>query len=150
MTLQEARNYFENLITENQKRSKIKIYKVYIHILTKLENRAFSEDQLKQINTELGKIVEEVKKDDRNRHLRKTLDSFKTFLNDTFSLTLKDYYTNKGIALGMTLGMLFGIIFLHNMERSTGLALGLSVGMMIGYGLGRYLDQKAIKDSKVL
>lgn len=150
MTLQEARNYFEKLSSENPKKSKIKIYKVFIEIITNLESREFSQDQLLQINTELEKIVQETSKDDRNRRLRKRLESFKSFLNDTFSLTLKDYYTNKGIALGMTFGMLFGIVFLHDTERSMGLALGLSFGMMIGYGIGKYLDQKAIKDSKAI
>ena len=150
MTLQEARNYFENLNSENPKRSKVRIYNVFIDILTKLERREFSQDQLLQINTELENIVQETSADDRNRHLRKKLESFKTFLNDKFSLTLKDYYTNKGIALGMTLGLLIGIIFLRDIGRSLGLSLGLSFGMMIGYGIGRYLDQKAIKESKAI
>ncbi|MGI9530521.1 hypothetical protein [Lutimonas sp.] len=150
MTLTEARNYFENLISENPKKAKLKIYKVYTHIISELEKREFSTDQLELITTELEKIVKEAGQNDRNRSLKKRQESFKAFLNDKFSLTLKDHYTNKGIALGMTFGMVFGIIFLRDMERSLGLAMGLSFGMMIGYGVGKYLDQKASKESKVI
>jgi len=150
MTLQEAINFFESLKIETTKKSEIKIYEKFIHILTELQSREFSKDEIQSLETELNSLNLDSNPENRIKYIKKTLSKFEKYLKNTFSLTSKGYYTNIGLGLGTSFGILFGIVFLSGFERSLGIALGLSIGMLIGLIIGRSMDTKAISEGRVL
>jgi hypothetical protein len=150
MTIQEAKNFFESLKTETTKKTEIKIYEKFIHILSELRIRELSNDEIQSIETELDSLNLNSNPENRKIYFKKALIKFEKYLKESFSLTSKGYYTNIGIGLGLTFGILFGIVFLSDLERSLGIALGLSIGMFIGLIFGRTLDSKAKAAGKML
>jgi len=150
MTLKEAKNYFERLKTETTQNSEIKFYEKFLHILTELKSREFSNDEIQSIEAELDSLNLKSNPENRKKYFKTALSNFEKFLKYTFSLTSKSYYTNMGIGLGSSFGLLFGIVFLSSFERSLGIALGVSIGMLIGLIIGRSMDAKAKSESRVL
>ena len=143
MTLQEAYKFIESLITESTKKSEIKVYEKFFHVLSELKIREFSKDEIQSIETELESLNLKSNPDNRKKYFKKALSKFEKYLKDTFSLTIKRYYTELGIALGASFGILFGVVFLSNWERSLGISLGLIVGSGIGGAIGRSMDSQA-------
>ena len=150
MTLQEAYNFFESLKTETTKKYEIKVYEKFLHILSELNNREFSQDEIQGIEAELDRLNLESNPGNRKKYFKKALSTFEKFLKDTFSLTTKRYYTELGIALGASFGILFGVVFLSSWERSMGISLGLIIGSGIGGAIGRSMDVKAKNEGRVL
>ncbi len=150
MTLQEAYNFFESLKTETIKKSEIKVYEKFLHMLTKLESRGFSEDEIQSIEVELDSLNLDSNPENRKRYFTKALRKFEKYLKDTFSLISKGHYTNLYGALGLSFGLLFGVVFLSSWERSLGISLGLIIGMLIGLTIGRSMDAKAKSEDRVL
>lgn len=143
MTLQEAYNFFENLKTETSKKYEIKIYEKFIHILSGMKNRGFSEDEIQSIETELDSLDLKSNPTNRKKYFKKSLSKFEKYLKETFSLTTKEYYQKLYGGLGILFGMLFGVVFLSNMERSLGISFGLIGGMVVGSIIGRQKDARA-------
>lgn len=150
MTLQEAYNFFESLKIETTKKSEIKVYEKFLHILTELKSREYSKDEIQSLEAELDNLNLESNPKNRKNYFKKALIQFEKYLKETFSLTSKGYYTSIGIALGTTFGIIFGIVFLSSFERSMGITLGLSIGMFIGLIIGRSMDAKAISEGRVI
>lgn len=150
MTLQEAYNFLESLKTETTKKYEIKIYEKFLHILTELKNREFSKDKIHSIETELDRLNLKSNPENRKKYFKKALSAFEKYLNETFSLTTKQYYQRLYGGLGLVFGLLFGVVFLSNMERSLGISLGLIGGMVVGSIIGRQKDARAIADGRVL
>jgi hypothetical protein len=143
MTLQEAYNFFESLKTETTKKSEIKVYEKFLHILTELKNREFSKDEIQSIEMELDSLNLESNPENKKKYYNKVLNKFETYLKDTFSLTTEGYYTKLYGALGLSFGLLFGVAILSNIERSLGISLGLIGGMVVGSIIGRNKDTQA-------
>lgn len=150
MSLQEAINFFESLVTGTTKKSEIKVYEKFIHILSELNTREFSKDEIQSIETELERFKLNSNCENNFKFFKKALNKFEKYLKDTFSLTSKGYYTKLYGGLGLTFGLLFGIVFLSSFERSLGIALGLSIGMVVGLTIGRYMDSQAKVAGKVM
>jgi hypothetical protein len=150
MTIQEAINFFESSSAETTKKSEIRIYEKFIHILTKLRIREFSKDEIQSIEAELKSLNLESNPENLKKYFKHALSKFEKYLKDTFSLISKSYYTNMGIGLGSTFGILFGLVFLPGWERSLGIALGVSAGALIGLIIGRSMDTKAKNEGRVL
>ncbi|MCK5637774.1 MAG: hypothetical protein KAH67_03625 [Flavobacteriaceae bacterium] len=150
MTLQEAYNFFESLKIETTKKSEIKIYEKFLHILSELKIREFSEDEIQSIETELDRLNLESNPENKKKYFKKALTKFEKYLKDTFSLTSKGYYAELGIALGMTWGVVAGILIGERFEKSLGISLGISIGMLIGIFVGRYMDSQAKAAGKML
>ncbi|AWV98749.1 hypothetical protein [Arcticibacterium luteifluviistationis] len=150
MTLQEARNFFENLRNETSKKSQIKIYDKFIHILTELNTRELSSEELQSIENKLTSFDFTSKLNQGIKFFKKALADFETFLKENFSLILKGYYTNIGMGLGMSFGVLFGLVFLSGFERSMGISLGICLGMFVGLLVGRNMDAKALAEGNVI
>ena len=150
MTLQEAYNIFESLKTETTKKSEIKVYEKFLHILSKLKIREFSKDEIESIEATLEDLQLEVNHENRKRHFKKSLSKFEDYLRLTFLLTSKGYYTNRYAALGLSFGLLFGLTILSNLERSLGFSLGLIGGLVVGSVIGRKKDKEAKANGKVL
>lgn len=143
MTLQEANHLLEGLKAAATKPSEIKVYEKFLHILNELENRGFSIDEMRSIETELGNLNLKSNPGNRKKYFNNALKQFNKFLKDTFSLTSKGYYTNLWIALGSSFGALFGVVILSGFERSLGICFGISIGLLIGLFVGQYLDAQA-------
>lgn len=150
MTLQEVIIFFESLNTETTKKSDIKVYEEFVHLLAGLKSREFSKDEIQSIETELETLNFKSNREKDIRFFKKALSKFQEFLRDTFSLISKRYYTNIGLGLGSSFGILFGIVVLSSLERSLSIALGLSVGMFVGLIIGRTMDTRAISEGRVL
>jgi len=150
MTLQEVYTFFESLKIETTKKSEIRVYEKFLHILSELKNRDFSKDEIQSIEAELDRLKLASNHENRKKYFGKALSKFEKFLKDTFSLITKGYYTIIGIVLGSSFGILFGIVILTGLERSLGIALGLSIGMLIGLIIGRNMDSQAETAGKML
>lgn len=150
MTLQAAYNFIENLKTETTKKSEIKVYEKFLHILSELKIRGLSNDEIQSIETKLDSLNLKSNPKNRKKYFKKVLSAFEKYLRDTFSLTTKRYYTELGIALGASFGILFGVVFLSSWERSMGISLGVIIGSGIGGAIGRSMDTKAIAEGKVI
>lgn len=150
MTLQETNNFFESLKAETTNKSEIKVYEKFLHILTRLKTKEFSNDDLQSIETTLDNLNLKSNPENKRKYFNKALVEFEKYLKETYSLIPKSYYTQIGIAVGMSFGILFGIVFLSSFERSTGISLGLCGGMLVGLLIGRSMDAKAETNGKVL
>lgn len=150
MTLKKALDYFKSIVSKTSNKSEVKVYKEFIRILTRLDERDLSASEIKSIETGLKRLNLDFTVAHNKRYYKKALKQFEKYLKDTFSLTTKGYYTKIGIALGMTFGLLIGVVFLSSLERSLGIALGISLGMFVGLLIGRNLDAKALSSGNMV
>ncbi len=150
MTLIKAYNFFESLLSETTKKSEIKIYKEFTVILKHLRTRDFSKEELETIEAKLNRLNLESNSQNRKVYFKKVLSEFKSFLNKTFSIVSKNYYTNLYISLGAGFGTISGIIIGERFEKSLGISLGIGIGMLIGAFIGRLKDSKASREGRVI
>lgn len=150
MTLENAYSYFENVSLEATRKSEIKVYEQFLHILSKLKDRSFSTKDLKSIETELDRLNLESNPQNKKKYFKKALNSFEKYIKTKFSLTTKGYYTNLGMGLGLSFGLMFGVAILSNLERSLGISIGLMGGMLVGSVWGRQKDAEAKSAGNVL
>ena len=150
MTLKNALNLFESLVSQTNKKSEIKIYLEFIQIINSLEERNLSESEIQAIETELYVLNLKSNPENRIKFFKKVLAQFKKYLKDNFSFISKGYYTNLGIGLGTSFGILFGIVILSNLERSLGISLGTGLGLLLGLIIGQSMDAKAAREGKML
>jgi len=150
MTLQEAYNLFESLKKETTKKSEIKIYEKFLHILSELKIREFSQDEIQSIETELDSLNFEPNLAINKKDLNKRLTAFKEYLKNKHSLITVGYYTGLGVSMGAAFGIVAGVVFGERFEKSLGLALGISIGMFIGIIIGRSMDAKAKSEGRMI
>jgi hypothetical protein len=150
MTLKNATNFFESLVSETSKKSEIKVYEEFIKIITGLEKKDLSESEILAIETELNSFNLKSNPENRKKYFKKVLSKFEKYLKDTFSLTAKGYYTKLYAGLGLSFGLLFGVAIFSNLERSLGISLGLIGGMIVGSIMGRQKEAQAEAAGKVL
>ena len=143
MTINATNDFFKNLITETQEKSEIRVYHKFIAILTDLENKALTDEQLLSIEKELDTLNLNVSSENRKKHFKEKLNLFIKYLKEKFSLISEGYYTAIGISLGMSFGVAFGAAF-------NNVSYGLIFGMLIGLIVGAAMDSKAKKEGKVL
>jgi hypothetical protein len=150
MTLKNAINFFESLEAETSSKPEIKVYQEFIKIITSLEKKSLSENEIQTIETELDRLNLKSNSLNRKKYFKIALSDFKKYLKDTFSLTTKGYYTTFYGGLGLVFGLLFGVAILSNLERSLGISLGLIGGMVVGSIMGRSKDSQAKTSGKML
>ncbi|MBU1368745.1 MAG: hypothetical protein KJ578_12260 [Bacteroidetes bacterium] len=150
MTLKNAINLFNRLVSETNNKSEIKVYQDFIKILTHLENKGLTQAEVQSIETELDNLALNSTNTIRIKQLKKSLQQFKKYLKDTFSLITKGHYTSLGITFGASAGLLFGVIFLSGLERSLGISLGISAGTLIGIIVAAYLESQAKTAGKLI
>ncbi|MHA7058186.1 hypothetical protein ACWGOQ_0013270 [Aquimarina sp. M1] len=158
MNIIEASKFFRNLITETDDTSEIKIYNKILRILSQLESRDLSEEQLETIEEKLSAFGVDVSRESRKKYFKKTLKEFSDFIKKELSLISDKYYMTLGMSigmcLGMSLGMTFGVVFGFESNVSKGLiygmTFGMQIGLAIGLAIGAAMDNKAKKEGKVL
>ena len=150
MSINKTVNYLRNLITGTAKKAEIRLYEKYIAVLSDLEKKDLSEEQLSSIEEMLNELKLDADTGNRKKYLQKQFEKFSNYLKKEFSFIIEGYYTTMGIALGMLFGMVCGSVFGSLFERSLGISLGISFGLLIGVVVGKYLDSEAEKQNRVL
>jgi len=150
MTLKNALTHFNLLVSETNKKAEIRVFEDFIQIISGLKQKDLTEAEIKSIETELDALDLNRITTNKKQYFRKALKQFKKYLKDTFSLTVKGYYANVGIALGSSFGVLFGMVFLSGIGRSLGLSLGISMGTLIGLIVGSNWDSQAKASGKMV
>jgi len=150
MTLETAITHFKQLKSKTSKKSEIKIYEKFIHLLSGLQQKELSASEIQSIEQQLA-IFELNSNEMRSiKYYRKAYQQFEKQLREKLSLSTKGYYTNKGIGLGASFGIVFGIVVLSSFERSLGISFGISLGMLVGLLIGRNLDLQAKASGKMI
>lgn len=144
MTITESLGFFKKLQKETVNKREIKIYRSFIAILSNLENRDLTDDQLLSIENEIKILNLGEYPKNKRKYFGKKLNAFKAYLKKEFSLISEGYYTGIGMSLGMCFGVAFGASF-----GSLGISSGLAFGMLIGLLIGRYKDLEAKKQNRV-
>jgi len=162
MNIEEAIKFFKNLITETDVKSEIKVYEKFVAILSQLEDKDLSEEQLLGVEHKLEEFDVDIPRENRKKYYRKKLAEFSNYLKRELSLLSKEYYTtigmSIGMSLGMSLGMTFGVVFGSASGGDSGIlngliygmTFGMMIGMSIGLALGASMDAKAKKEGRVL
>lgn len=150
MTLKNALDHFNRLVSESSKKSEIKVYQEFINLVAGLEEKNLTQTEIRSIETELNALDFKPTTTNKKKYFSKALKQFKKYLKDTFSLVTKGYYTNLGLALGSSFGVLIGTVFLSSLERSLGISLGISIGTLIGLLIGSNLDFQAKASGKMV
>ena len=150
MTLQEAYNFFESLKIETTKKSEIRIYEKFLHILSELKNRDFTTDEIQSIETELDSLNLKSNPENRKKYFGKALHKLNEYLKSTFSLIPGGYYVTYGIAFGVAFGPVLGVLFGQFFEKSLGISIGISIGIIVGLLAGQYLDSQAKAAGRIL
>jgi len=150
MTLQEAINFLTSLAEQSTKKSEIKVYQEFIDILNALDKRDLSNEDIASIEAKLEDLNLDSNPRYRKRFFKKQLYKFKGFLNESFSLTTKNYFTNYYISMGMLFGVVIGVLIGERSDKSMGISLGISLGMMVGVLIGQAKDAKARKEGRII
>lgn len=150
MTIQEASIFLENLSVKSSNKSEIKTYEKFLHILSKLKERTFSDEEIKLIENKLANLKLTSNPQHKKKYFKTALNTFEKYLKETFSLTPKGYYTNRYMGLGLSFGILFGVAILSSLERSLGISLGLIGGMLVGSIMGKQKDTQVKEAGNLL
>ncbi|MBK8555641.1 MAG: hypothetical protein IPL65_07660 [Lewinellaceae bacterium] len=142
MKLHAATDLFKRLSIETDRKSEIKIYERFIGLISNLEERRFTHEELQAIEKKLDELDLKSNPENRIKYFRNRLNELKKYLRDNFSLISEGYYTGIGISLGVAFGAAFGSVFK--------MGVGVALGMMIGLVIGAYMDEEAKKQNRVL
>ena len=143
MKINTASDFFKNLIIETDEKSEIRVYEKFIAILSDLNNRALTQDQIQSLEEKLDSLNLNTNSNNRKKHFKQQLNLFTKYLKEKLSLISKGYYTAIGMSLGMSFGVAFGAAFEN-------VSYGLIIGMLFGLTIGATKDSKAKKEGKVL
>ncbi len=145
MTITETTNFFKSVLNATDKNREIKIYKSFIKILSSLEQRELSDDEILSIENEIETLKLKSNPENKRKYYGKALKTFKGYLKAEFSLVTEGYYMTLGMCLGMCFGSAVGTVF-----GTYGTSMGVSLGMLIGLVIGRTKDMEAEKENRVL
>jgi len=147
MKIKKAKEFLSNLLKNSTEKREIKVYQKFIGIITSIENRELSTNQIDLIEQELSILDLNQPTKNRKKYIRKKSNEFVKFLETEFSFVLKGHYTNYGLSIGMVFGIAIGTGVFRDSGGST---TGMCFGMLIGYIVGQYLDNEAAINNRVL
>ena len=85
-----------------------------------------------------------------SKHLNE-ITNLQTIIAQKFNLVKKKHYRRRYIALGFPLGMLFGLPVATAIGSiALGPAIGWPIGLCLGIVIGNHLDNKAVRENRVL
>ncbi len=145
---------FESLIIETDKKSEIRVYKMFIAVLSDLENKELSDKQIQSIENKLETLQLNESHENRKKYFNKKYSELLKFLKDEFSFVSEGYYTGIGMIFGMifgnSIGLTIGIIIGEGDGIAIGLSMGTGIGMVLGMLFGASKDAEAKKQGRVL
>ena len=154
MKLSEALDYFQKLVEKTNDTSESRIYQVFANILSNLNNRGLTAQQLNAIEIKLETLDLSTTTINRKKDVKRKLHEFKTFLKKEFSFTTSGYYTSHGMVFGIIfgsgIGLTLGTAFGAGSGTAIGLSMGTGIGMTFGMLLGAAKDAEAKKQNRVV
>ncbi|PHS67886.1 MAG: hypothetical protein COB12_01320 [Flavobacterium sp.] len=154
MTINEATNILNNLVSQTDKKSEIKAYNCFIRTLTSLNDKDLNESQLQLIQENLSSLHLTETPENKKKYYKKKHSELRSFLKKEFSFTHKKYYTEIGMIYGMIFGNAIGISIGVAIEPFIGISIGISIGtgigMMFGIMYGAKKDAEALRLGNVI
>ncbi|MDX1446585.1 hypothetical protein [Lishizhenia sp.] len=147
MTISETKQQLEELLQQSTSKRESKVYHRFLKVLSALEGRDFTKEELTMIQSELTRLDIKPIKTRRKTYFRKKLRLFLGFLNKNFSLVIHNHYQEYSMSLGIVFGVVLGTSILQDPNGSS---IGICVGLFIGYFIGKYLDKTALEENRVL
>ena len=146
MKLNKALDHFKVLASKADNKRERKVYDKFVGVFSDLNNRELTDEQVLSIEEKMEELNLSVDSDNSKRSFKRKLSSFTKYLQEKLSLVTEGYYT----ALGITFGVALGLAFAPMLERQMGISMNMGLGMIIGIAIGQYLDNKAVKENRVL
>lgn len=162
MSIIETVEIFKKLLKETSNRKEIKLYKVFITILSTLKSKDLTKNQSQLIQEKLSSLNLKATTENKKKYYKQKLSEFKEFLKNEFSFTSEKYYTEIGMVYGMIfgsgVGLTFGTVLGVAFGGGTGTAIGTSMGLSMGTGIGMVFgmmfgarkDDEAKRQGKVI
>jgi hypothetical protein len=141
MKIDEALIIFFKLKNNTEDRTQSGIYDKFITILLDLQQRDFTANQKKVIETELLSLNLKNNFNPTKKDLNKKLSSFESFLTTKFSIISENYY----VSLGMTLWLFSSIILFYCFGQFS--VIG---ALLVTITLGVILDLEAKGQGRVI
>jgi len=129
---------FSNAISAKE----IKVYNAFTKLLEDLEEKELDLDKTSVIEDELNAFVLGDGTLLPLKLFKKQVSKFQQFLQKEFQFVAQHYYMQLGIGVGMCFGVAFGSF--------SNIGLGISFGMFAGIIVGKFLDQKAMEEGRVI
>ena len=139
MNLNETLDFFEEQLKKATKKSEKRTCTKFITVLSNLKDRGLTTEDYQLIDARLANLNFE---ENSNRNFKKQLSIFLKFLKEDFSFITKGYYTEIGVAAGLLTGSVLGSVW--------EIGMAISLGMLFGLLIGKYMDDQANKENKVL
>ncbi len=153
MTITEALNLFQKLIDQTTNKVESKVYKGFLTVLTSLNNREFSNEDLATIEQKLEDLELTFNPSNKRKYFSGKYNELTTYLNKTFSLVTEGHYMRMGMLYGMMfgpgLGLAIGTAF-GPIGTALGISIGMGFGMSMGIAFGSLKDAEAKKQGNVL
>lgn len=151
MTIQDASDFIEKLISETENPSDKKIYSKFLKVLSELKQKQLSEKEKKIIEDNLEGIIPEL---NSLKNKKKVFRKLIYFLIKKLTIVPKKYYSELGVGLGVALGVSAGMSFGIPFGLPNGIIYGIIIGSIIGLigGIlaGKYMDDQAENQNRVL
>ncbi|CAL2101555.1 conserved protein of unknown function [Tenacibaculum sp. 190130A14a] len=154
MTINDTTKLFKNLLSQTNKKSERRIYNCFIQVLSSLEKKELTKEQIDRINNKLTSLNLKEIRANRRKLYSQRLNEFKTFLKSEFSFTTEKYYAGIYMAYGMVfgsgIGLSLGTAINPTWGLSLGMSMGTSMGMLFGMLYGAKKDAEAKRQGRVL
>jgi len=154
MNINDALAFFQDLLSDADKKSEKQLYKKFLGVLTGLKRRDLTKEQNQLIEECLDGLDLTAHQENKKKYLTKKHSEFAAYLKTTFSWITEGYYTSQGMIFGMIFGNGIGLAFGSAFGNGSGIAIGLSmgtgIGMAIGMMIGAAKDAEAKKMGRVL
>lgn len=154
MTINDTTKLFKNLLSQTNKKSERRIYNCFIQVLSSLEKKELTNEQIDRINNKLTSLNLKEIRANRRKLYSQRLNEFKTFLKSEFSFTTKKYYAGIYMAYGMVfgsgVGLSLGTAINPTWGLSLGMSMGTSMGMLFGMLYGAKKDAEAKRQGRVV
>ncbi len=152
MKIPKAKNILQALDVESAHPEEKKVFKQLLELLAELDSHELSKQDLAIIEEHLERMLREAPYS--GRLLKRGLKALKKTLTHTMSFIAVNYFytlgAGLGLAMGSVLGGTFGIVFNNPLGLVYGAIWGATIGTIGGFIVGKYLDQKAGVENRVL
>ena len=146
MTLDQATSQIQAILDKPVSRRDRQTLARFQSLFQFLSKAGLSGPQVETLEVTLGKLSLNSVSDSSGESLQKQLRRFKRFLKDEFGYSAKGFYTNLGVALGLTFGVAIGAALQH---LDNGFIIGAMGGMFLGGIWGRVREQRAVKSGQI-
>ena len=120
MKIHQASKLIEDLFDQSENKSEKKNFKKLLGILTHLEGRDLTEEQLRSIEEKIDELKLREHPQITARDLKRKSARFQEFLRGKLSLIPEGYYTALGMSFGVALGVSLGNFIPGMSEISSG------------------------------